>query len=91
MVKYVIGQRVKIYSPYAPLYISPLDGHTCRIKSMDASIVNDDVLYTLEWRQEDNPGRELIIPIDDFIWGEWELAPIASHASAVSFDGLPDV
>ena len=53
----------------------------------------DRTLYVLEWKQEDNPGKECDLPVNAITWFDKELTPYFNTPIAKIFyrKGLPDI
>ena len=53
----------------------------------------DKTLYVLEWKQEDNPGKECDLPVNAITWFDKELTPYFNTPIAKIFysKGLPDI
>lgn len=96
-----IGQQVVITNSNTEGIKFLLRGHTCRIKKMFAgeasfydsdSRRNHEYVYRLEWRQEDNPGRDEPYNTAVFTWFDTDFVVSAvARDSLNAFKILPNI
>ena len=92
MAVYNIGDKVTIrLSPRSYPSISKLNGHILTVNN--TVDFGTEVMYSLRWEQEDNPGRECGFGINSVLWADEELIPCFNTPviKSVKNVGLPDV
>ena len=93
MALYKIGDKVTIQmNPNYYPSISKRNDHILTVKS--TIDFGTEVLYSLRWEQEDNPGRECgFLGITAVLWNDDELIPCFNTPAIKSIKriGLPDI
>ena len=91
---YSVGQRVTmLHCEYRTPWRNRMDGHTCIIK--EVLPFYESHCYLLEWRAEDNPGRELHFDISFDIsistFHEEDFTAVLLPGTIVHSHDLPDI
>lgn len=87
---YSVGQRVTMLPRrYASKMRRNLNGHTCIIK--EVLPFYEPYCYLLEWRAEDNPGREFHFDISISTFHEEDFTAVLLPGIIVHSHGLPDI
>ena len=90
-----IGQKVVVQAGNDDEQKKETNGHVCIIKDIRKTIfaVTSRYKYELEWKQSDNPGRELPrFFYDNYYYMDDEVIPLTAHYPlAFDAEGLPDI
>ena len=92
MAVYNIGDKVTVrLSPRSYPSISKINGHILTVNN--TVDFGTEVMYSLRWKQEDNPGRSCDFPIGSVAWSDEELIPCFNTPviKTTKSIGLPDV
>ena len=87
---YSVGQRVTmLHCEHCTPWRNSMDGHTCIIK--EVLPFYEFYRYLLEWRAEDNPGREFHFDISISAFHEEDFTAVLLPGTIVHSHDLPDI